>query len=155
MIGPKVSGKPRFTTDRPITYPVGAAIAAGQLAKAGSGGTAGQAIVATANAAALGVATTPGLPAGASNTNTSPSGYPAFEASPMPESSIAFARSDAYYLLATGTIGFLDFVKCGAAGSVVKWDPTADALIPQVGQCIDVNGGTNGSAVLIDLAIRG
>jgi hypothetical protein len=153
MIGKKVIGKPRFARG-PITYTVFANVTAGQLTVAGTAGNAGKIGPAGANANSLGVATTPAFIAGTSNTGTSLSGYPNVDMS-MPDNETAVARKGAFYLAATGIIAFGDFVKCGAAGSVVKWDPAADQAIAQVGQCIDPDGATNGVPVLIDLNIQG
>lgn len=152
VIGKKVIGKHGRFERGPITYPVGSAITVGQVVTGGTAGTAGKMIPAAANAQPAGVATTSGLPAGTSGSFTDPSGYPGL-ATDMPDGDVAVARRGAFYLAATGTIGFLDFVKCGAAGSVVKWDPTVDQNIAKVGQCVDTDGATNGTVVLIDVNI--
>lgn len=152
-IGKKVIGKPRFQRG-PNTYTIYAAVTAGQLVQAGTAGNVGKVGPAAANAACIGVATTPGLPAGTSNSGTSLGGFPMIDVN-MPEGQVAIARRGEFYLAATGTFAFGDFVKAGANGSVVKWDPAADQAIPQVGQCVDPDGATNGAAVLIDVNIQG
>lgn len=149
----KVIGKPRFERG-PITRTVYENIAAGQLAKVGTAGNAGKCGVATLNASPFGVATTPGVVAGTAITSTLPSGYTGYDMS-VPDADVAFARKGAFYLMAAGTIADSDFVKCAAGGAVVKWDPAADQAVPQVGQCIDPDGATNGVPVLIDINIQG
>lgn len=152
-IGKKVIGKPRFARG-PISYDVFATVAAGQLVVAGTAGNAGKVGPAGANVIPLGVATTPGMVAGTSQSGTSIGGFPLIDVN-IPEGKVAIARRGMFYLAATGTIAFGDFVKCGANGSVVKWDPTVDQNIAQAGQCVDVDGATNGAVVLIDLSIQG
>lgn len=149
----KVAGKPRFQRG-PITRQVYETVAAGQVLKAGTGGTAGKVGVATLNATPIGVATTPGMLASVSNVGTGPDGYSTTDVS-MPSDYVACARRGMFYLLANGTIADGDFVKCGATGGIVKWDPATDQANPQLGQCVDPDGATNGLAVLIDLNING
>lgn len=150
-----VGGRGRFQNVGPVTYLAGAAITAGQVCQAGSGGTAGKVIPAGLNAAAMGVACTPAVAAGVSRDFTeTPTGFPIF-ASDIPDTEVALDRTGARYLLAGGTIAWGDFVKCGAAGTVVKWDPATDQANPQLGQCIDIDGATNGQPVLIDINIQG
>jgi hypothetical protein len=74
-IGKKVIGKPRFARG-PISYDVFATVAAGQLVVAGTAGNAGKVGPAGANAIPLGVATTPGMVAGTSQSGTSIGGFP-------------------------------------------------------------------------------
>lgn len=153
VIGKKVIGKRgRFEGGGPITYDVGAAVLAGQVVQGGTGGTAGKLIPAAANAQPAGVATTAGIPAGAAQQGVDPWGRPIFY-SDIYDSQVAVARKGAFYLAATGTIAWLDFVKCGANGSVVKWDPATDQANAKVGQCVDTDGAVNGQAVLIDVNI--
>jgi hypothetical protein len=153
-IGKKVIGKPRFQRG-PISYDVFATVAAGQLVVAGTAGNAGKVGPAGANAlGVLGVATTPGMVAGTSQSGTSIGGFPLIDVN-IPEGKVAIARRGEFYLAATGTFVFGDFVKAGANGSVVKWDPAVDQAITQVGQCVDVDGATNGAVALIDVNIQG
>lgn len=152
VIGKKVVGKRgRFEGGGPITYPVGAAVASGQVVTGGSGGTAGTMIPGTLNCQPAGIATTSAAPAG-TQSGTDPWGRPLFYTD-MPDTSVAVARKGAFYLAALGTIAFLDFVKAGANGGVLKWDPAADQANAKVGQCIDTDGATNGVPVLVDVNI--
>jgi hypothetical protein len=152
MIGKKVTGKPRFQNAGPVTGVLFANVTPGQVAAFGTAGNAGKLGPAGANAQPFGVATTPGMIAGTNQYGTSLSGFPSFEPV-IPENEVAFARRGAFYLLAAGAIAPGEFVKCAAAGAVVKWDPAADQAIAKVGQCIDPDGATNGAPVLIDLNI--
>jgi hypothetical protein len=152
-IGKKVIGKRgRFEGGGPITYPVGTAVLAGQVVTGGTSGTAGKLVPAGANAQPAGVATTSGIPTGAAQQGTDPWGRPIFYTD-IYDSDVAVARHGAFYLAATGTIAFLDFVKCGANGSVVKWDPSTDQANTKVGQCVDTDGATSGAAVLVEINI--
>ena len=152
VIGKKVIGKRgRYEGGGPITYPVGVAVAAGQVVTGGSGGTAGQMIPGTANCQPAGVATTSAAPLG-TQSGTDPWGRPIFYTD-VPDTNVAVARHGAYYLAALGNIAFLDFVKAGANGGVVKWDPAADQAIAKVGQCVDTDGATNGVPVLVEIGI--
>lgn len=144
----------RFQNTGPVTYTVGLANAAGDVLTGGTSGNAGKTVPAGLNASPLGVATTQGVPAGTAQTGVDAFGRPNFTAD-IPAGEVAVARKGAYYLKAGGTIAFLDFVKAGAAASVVKWDPATDQANPQLGQCIDTDGATIGLPVLIDVNIQG
>lgn len=150
----KVGGKPKFSNVGPLTRKVYETVQPGQVCKVGTAGNAGKCGVAGANATPFGVATAPGMVAGTAITGSTPSGFTGYDMS-VPQDGVAFARKGAFYLLASGTIADGDFVKCAAAGAVVKWDPAADQAIPQVGQCVDPDGATNGLPVLIDINIQG
>lgn len=149
----KVSGKPKFQKG-PITRQVYETITPGQVTRVGTAGNAGKVGVAALNSVPFGVATTPGMLATATVTGTAPSGYTSTDVG-MPSDYVACAREGAFYLLAAGTIADGDFIKCAAAGAVVKWDPATDQANPQLGQCIDPDGATNGLPVLVDLNIQG
>lgn len=119
----------------PITYPVGATIAGGQLVMPGSGGTAGKVIVATADTlACLGVALTdaavePSVP-------TTPSVAIDIH---IPRGHVAVAHIGVFRLVAAGAIAFGDYVGV-ATGGVVKTVAAAGSSFSQA----EVNANTRG-----------
>lgn len=144
--------KPRYERG-PIPGVVFAPVSGGQMVAPGSGGTAAQVGPAALNAInCLGVSTLDALPVGTSNTGTTPEGYPILNTSLSSENT-SIARHGTYPVQAGGSFAYGDKVKCGAAGTVVKWVDGTDTPGTKVGQCVDPNGGTNGSKSLIDLSL--
>lgn len=145
--------KPRMERG-PIPGVVFAPVTGGQMVVPGAGATAAQVGPSGLNAVnCLGVSTLDALPVGTSNTGTTPEGFPILNVSQVSENT-SIARHGIYPVLAGGSFVYGDHVKCGAvAGSVVKWVDGVDTPGTKVGQCVDVNGGTNGSKSLIDLSL--
>lgn len=137
-----------FTGNNPITYQCFVAVAGGQLVVPGTAGNAG--LIGPAGAGAvncLGVATTDGLPVGTANTSTDPSGFPII-ATDQADENVAVDPHGVYRLACTGTIALGDPIKCGTAGSVVKFVDGTDNPGLKIGRCVDPAGGVNTGTAL-------
>lgn len=143
---------PRFKKG-PLTLIAGATILEDQIVVPGSGGTAGKAIVAGADATnALGVARVGAVAAGTDPVGVTVDvlGNPIMSTAGITDE-FAAERHGVFRLRARGTIAFGDKIKCGATGGVVKWVPGTDLAETKIGQCVDPAGGVNAGRVICEV----
>lgn len=137
----------------PLTLIAGATILEDMVVIPGSGGTAGKAIPCTANAiTAVGVARVGAVAAGTDPVGVTQDvlGNPIMSTAGITDE-FAAERHGVFRLRAAGTIAWGDKIKCGAAGTVVKWVDGTDTPGMKIGQCVDPAGGSNGGRVFCEV----
>jgi hypothetical protein len=126
----------------PETYFVRAAVDGGQLVQAHLASKKIEPAAAD-SALVLGVALYPAAPAGTTGgSGTTFGGNPTFDRSSLQEE-VAVAFTGVFKLKAAAAINWGDFVKAGAAGTVVPIGASAATLI--VAQCVDPDGIASGA----------
>jgi len=134
----------------PITYPVSAVVSGGQLVTVDAANPGKIKAAAAADTVILGVAATDARPASdADQAYTTPSGYPAHDAS-VPGSLVAVHWFGCFELVADGPIGFGEAVQPAASGKVAK---SSGGTV--IGICVNAEGAASGERALIRLQMLG